>query len=609
MKRLIVFSAAALALILAGCTAEPIPQKGGNEITITATVAENNTKTLIQDGTTSVLWEPAEEVKVFYKTTGSKFTSNNTEPTGVADFTGTLTITGFFAEGFTADTPLWGLYPYREDAVSDGESVTTTLPYEQTGRDGSFAKEMNITLAKSTNTRMAFYNVCGGVRFTLTREGIRSIVFQGQNGEDIAGTVKVAFIDGLPAVQDVIEGHKSITLTAPDNGTFETGKWYYIVALPGTLSNGFKMIFNMEGESIMLKSSKSVTIKRGIFGSLTDADSEAYPEIDLSADGTANSYIVTGPGYYYFKTVKGNSLTSAGTVASAEVLWETFGTDVAPTVGDLVSDVTYSDGNIYFKASDKKGNALVAAKDASGNILWSWHIWMTDKPVDRVYRNNAGTMMDRNLGATSTTPGDVHALGLLYQWGRKDPFLAGKSITSKAVAASTLDTWPITNTSDILENNIALNYSIAHPTTFLLGPTSPFNWYCTNSSYTNNNLWAETKTIYDPCPSGYSVPSAGYSGIWHKAAGSTSLPSWDSTNRGCDFGGVFTASGSCWYPACGQITYGEAGRSTGLGGYYWSYTITTSNVWELLLESNRVDDTMTSKYRSSGRSVRCMKSN
>ena len=36
-------------------------------------------------------------------------------------------------------------------------------------------------------------------------------------------------------------------------------------------------------------------------------------------------------------------------------------------------------------------------------------------------------MMDRNLGATSATPGNVGSLGLLYQWGRKDPFLGSSS--------------------------------------------------------------------------------------------------------------------------------------------------------------------------------------
>ena len=275
MKKYISLFLAAGALALTGCVEESLPKEDGNEITIQAVMAENpGTRTMIQDGTTSVLWEPGDEVKLFYKTTGSRFTSNNTEPSGTADFTGNLTITGFFGEGFTADTPLWAVYPYRADATSDGESVTTTLPAEQTGRAGSFAKSTNITLAKSSNTKMGFYNVCGGVRFSLTQPGVKEVVFQGQNEENIAGKVKLAFVDGVPAIQEVTEGQKTITLTAPGGGTFETGKWYYIVALPGTLSNGFKMTFNTETQYATLKSSGSKTIKRGIFGSLADADED-----------------------------------------------------------------------------------------------------------------------------------------------------------------------------------------------------------------------------------------------------------------------------------------------------------------------------------------------
>ena len=154
-------------------------------------------------------------------------------------------------------------------------------------------------------------------------------------------------------------------------------------------------------------------------------DLDVSSAIDLSLAASANCYIISEAGLYKFKTVKGNSTTSVGSVASASILWETFGTDTAPEPSDLISGVCYKDGYIAFKTADtfKEGNAVIAAKDASGNILWSWHIWLTDQPQAQVYNNDAGTMMDRNLGATSATPGDVGALGLLYQWGRKDPFL------------------------------------------------------------------------------------------------------------------------------------------------------------------------------------------
>ena len=188
---------------------------------------------------------------------------------------------------------------------------------------------------------------------------------------------------------------------------------------------------------------KVVEVKENESSTVKVALEEGSDAVSLSSNGTANCYVVSSSGTYSFPTVKGNSSQSVGAVASAAVLWESFGTSQTPLVGDLISKVSYSNGIITFQTNNtfKEGNAVIAAKVVSGKILWSWHIWLTDQPQGQVYYNNAGTMMDRNIGATSATPGDVGALGLLYQWGRKDPFLGSSSISSNTLAKSTI-TWP-----------------------------------------------------------------------------------------------------------------------------------------------------------------------
>ena len=208
----------------------------------------------------------------------------------------------------------------------------------------------------------------------------------------------------------------------------------------------------------------------------------------MSLAASANCYIISEAGLYKFKTVKGNSDISVGNVAYASILWETFGTSTAPEYLDLVSGFCYKDGYIAFQTADafKEGNAVIAAKDADGNILWSWHIWLTDKPQSHVYNNNAGTMMDRNLGATSATPGDVGALGLLYQWGRKDPFLGSSSISSSTIAKSTI-TWPSAVSSDSWNGTI--DYATANPTTFITYNGNNFDWYYTLDYSTDNTRW------------------------------------------------------------------------------------------------------------------------
>ena len=108
---------------------------------------------------------------------------------------------------------------------------------------------------------------------------------------------------------------------------------------------------------------------------------------NLSALSTANCYILNQSGAYCIAAVKGNDSDGWLTTAKyAEVLWETFGTSTAPQDGDLIKSVSYKDGYIAFQTPTqfKEGNAMVAAKDAEGNILWSWHLWMTDQPQEQV---------------------------------------------------------------------------------------------------------------------------------------------------------------------------------------------------------------------------------
>ena len=350
---------------------------------------------------------------------------------------------------------------------------------------------------------------------------------------------------------------------------------------------------------------------------LIQTDVNVASATDLSSSATANCYIVSEPGLYKFKSVKGNSNESVGGVATTVILWETFGTSEAPYGWDLVAGVCYKDGYIAFKTADtfKEGNAVIAAKDASGTILWSWHIWLTDQPQGQEYYNNAGTMMDRNLGATSATPGDVGALGLLYQWGRKDPFLGSSYISSRVIAKSTI-TWPSSVSSNSSNGTIA--YATANPTTFIDSNSSNSDWYYTGSESTDNTRWTTTdkvKSIYDPCPAGWRVPDGGSNGVWSKALGSSSCfkdeSLYDSTNEGMNFSGKFGGASTIWYPASGRRGYyvGDSLDNVGNNGYYWSAPPCSTFgylAYYLGFSSLGSVSPLNSSSRAIGYSVRCL---
>ena len=323
----------------------------------------------------------------------------------------------------------------------------------------------------------------------------------------------------------------------------------------------------------------------------------------LSDSGTANSYIVSNTGTYSISTVKGNSSESVGSVASAEVLWESFGTDKIIFKGDLIKGTRYENGKVYFKTADvyHEGNAVIAAKDASGNILWSWHIWLTDQPEEQVYCNNAGTMMDRNLGATSATPGDVGALGLLYQWGRKDPFLGSSSIHPCIEAKSTIS-WPSVEVSNPSSGTI--QYATGHPTTVISGNAYNGDWYYTGFASTDDTRWNSMKTIYDPCPVGYRVPDGGERGIWNVAGFSTIA--FDPLNRGYSFS--ISSPSATWYPAAGCL-HSADGLLCNAGdfGHYWSATAVPDALYSLYFYCFDDVRPVTCDAGSTGLSVRCQK--
>ena len=254
---------------------------------------------------------------------------------------------------------------------------------------------------------------------------------------------------------------------------------------------------------------------------------------------TANSYIVSSSGLYKFKAYKGNSQELAGTaqtnhpsgkVSHVNVLWESFGTDVLPSKGDLIYSVGYKNEYIYFRVLDefKEGNAVIAANDNLDRVLWSWHVWLTDYPKEQVYYNNAGTMMDRNLGATTNNPSEANVKGLTYQWGRKDPFTSTKStITTQS------------------EKKTSIEYSILHPTTVFQYSDS------SGGDFKDDYLWGErgVKSIYDPCPAGWRIPIGGDEGIWATALGTSSFLDISQDNpQGKNFSRTLGDVEMIWYP-------------------------------------------------------------
>lgn len=274
IMRKTVFCAATLVLVAAfmsmvACTRTVEADMSEASMTLLAKTETSVGSRTMVEGETHVYWEPGDEIKVFSEVGSGKFVSNLSAPSATADFTGTLG-DGSWVEGMD----LWAVYPYSYEAAFEDGTFITTLPSVQVARAGSFGKDMNLAVAHSTDNTLQFYNVGGGVRFSVTEEGVKKVVFEGRNGEELAGKIRIRFTDpGVPVVKQIVDGSKYITVLPPSGeDAFQKDTWYYIVAIPQSLIRGYKLRLYRDVDYATKISQKGVLIKKSIYGTIHGAD-------------------------------------------------------------------------------------------------------------------------------------------------------------------------------------------------------------------------------------------------------------------------------------------------------------------------------------------------
>ncbi|MBE6229706.1 MAG: hypothetical protein E7119_03840 [Bacteroidales bacterium] len=472
--------------------------------------------------------------------------------------------------------------------IMAGEEYVGSLPDDATVYLHSTVTDSRISLSTGSVVKDPY----GAVHSIKMRNlGVRSFA-EGNAVVYEAIVVPQMLANSVPLIEI---SSKSVSYLLEDMFNFKPGVSYTYTATLNTSTTSIKVDIGCEVEDWNnIGNEGSGGEDGGSEGEDDGIDLSIYT--NLSAEGTANCYMIKEAGNYKFKAVKGNSDATVGNVKSVEVLWESFGTDVAPQTGDIIASAGYKNGYVYFSTPEAfaNGNASIAVRNSKGVILWSWHIWSTEQGwTDQIYANNAGTMMDRNLGATSATPGDVGALGLLYQWGRKDPFMGAGLISENTFAASTGE-WKSVSGSQTVD------YAEENPMTFIMST----EWCTGTGASDSTKRWMDSeKTMYDPCPVGYKVPKGGDEGFWKLAYKSAS---GDGANNGWMW--ELADGTAAWYPAACYRWNGELSK-VGLSGFYWSSTSNSNDKSAYYLYFYNYSDVYPtrSNARGHGYPVRCLR--
>lgn len=629
MKSCNILTLSIVLLLAVGCVNgvdNQTPGIGSDErhIIYCSIISEGSSRTTMNDEAFGeVVWSESDSINVFTdpeEGCGSKYV---TEKGGsIAQFKKEAVETEPETKG-GGSAVYTAIYPYSTGNGFDGSRLTSYLPAVQKGIKSNFDPQVLITAGQSETEEIGFYNVCGGIRISVSNSGIDKVVFSGNDNEPIAGSIKISFIDdGIPVAEGgTVDGEQEITLDIDDTMTSGDGNYYYITMIPQTLSKGFTMKFH-KGESVITtKCDASVTIQRGVFSTVHLADDQnSVDKImnseDLSVNGTANCYIINKPGAYKFKAVEGNTDFLPKGAAGAEVLWETDNSTYPIEAGSLIKLCFYSNGYVKFRtpAELTDGNAVIALKDNSGEILWSWHIWICDgydaEASSQKYKGCTSCFMDRNLGALTASRKSELVNGLYYQWGRKDPFPgaagAGMMATTAKIKSVLVD-----------ETTGTVPYSKKHPDTFILSEAIPYDWYYSNAEA--HTLWQESKDRYDPCPYGWKLPVT--------IPGESGNSSWRGIEKNdCRFETAPVAGLSvlldseegdyAFYPANGYLMSSSGAlaiHNVGKTARYWSSSgsNSTSNAFEIIMADgvlpNSFNISKTNLKRYEGHSVRCVK--
>lgn len=359
--------------------------------------------------------------------------------------------------------------------------------------------------------------------------------------------------------------------------------------------------------------------------------------VDYS-NAPANCYVATNPDTrYIFDPMVGGSNTSLQTV-KVQVIWE--------TTTNLIQYLDLRDGKATFYVAGykeneedenvgvKAGNALIGGYDANDNLVWSWHVWVTNNnpmAAENTISLNGATLMAMNLGAECNSNGSAdtksvfNSYGLYYQWGRKEPFVgptnynftlnedhAMTDFEGDAVYIAYVESTDAEGT---------ISWASENPLSIIKGhKENGYDWLYNGH---DNSLWsATTKSENDPCPAGWHVPDASiYESL--TIASAYDAMAWEElqplyglmltdTNTNAEY--FFTAQGRRNYLDCRlDIVNDDELCPIPWSGYYWTATAEGDDATAMFFDLNTATrtwngfDAHRAMHRANALPIRCVK--
>ena len=304
MRKISLFAALVVAMGAVSCVQDindgtPVNNDGAK--TFEATFDAAASKAVLKPGVdeSKVEWEAGDQVSVLAGEGNYLYTAASS---------GASTLLTTEAADVPAEGTFYAVYPYDNAAALADGKISTTLPAEQTAVLGSFST--HLAVAQTTGSTLAFKNVCGLVKVTVSDAEVTKVEFKGNTNEIVAGGVSVTVTD-TPAWTATETGSQVVTLVpAGEAATLAKGV-YYLAVLPQTFEGGITVTAYKGDEAWDVRKVETrVTVERsdikgsnsfGVEGSGTEADPYI---LDAAQDLVEMRNLATLGGETWFKMVK-----------------------------------------------------------------------------------------------------------------------------------------------------------------------------------------------------------------------------------------------------------------------------------------------------------------
>ena len=261
----------------------PIPD-GYIRLTLAADVENIATsKTSLDEGDVAgekvIKWVNGDEVDVLFAGGSSTSTASVTEDHA-----------NFDIDVLPGTTKVFLSYPSGSGAALDGETVSLTIPAEQSG---AFAATGYLLASCTADAgSVTFYSAASFFKIQISDPTVKKAVITGNNKEALAGTVAYTFGESGLVPGEVT--NPATTLTVNFNGTGD----YYVAALPGlNLANGVTVKFFREGDTPAggNRTENALSVERRHIASFGDNDKICSRYVSTTGSGSDNGRTTDKP--------------------------------------------------------------------------------------------------------------------------------------------------------------------------------------------------------------------------------------------------------------------------------------------------------------------------